>query len=330
MSQLLRRRNWILAGLLVIGVIALTLEALLAVPRVLEVWHPWDYGNYVEMGRLLRQGLNPYGTDRYYPLPTILWIFVPLSMLPAWFRIVWILFPFVFILILFRSQGILLFLFPPFWFATTDAMFDGWLLIPLWWLLQNRRYLAGLGAALLLFKPHVVLFTVLYMFFHWTVTRDWENLSVFVLMVSALWLPSFVVDPVWPLKMLAVLQTRVAGISVLPLLTVSLWSWWAVGGWGVLVFLVALLLAGVFFWKAMQNGTRRVASIQIASLLLNPIMLGANMIMVLPTLSRWSHIVAVVAAALGAYALDRAMGNFGGGYALVALIALYFQVRNQP
>lgn len=323
----LTRRNLVYA-LVALSLLALAVELALVLPRALE-WHPWDYGNYVEMGNAVRQGLNPYGPHRFYPLPTMLWIFVPLSLLPDWFRIVWILFPFVFLMILFRSQVTVLLLYPPLWFVTSDALFDGWLLIPLAWLFANRPILAGFGAALLLFKPHATVLAVIYMTLWWGMTRDWRNLATFLGTLCVLWLPSFVVNPVWPLQMLAVLQTRVDYVSILPLLTVSVWSWWWLDSlWRLAVFAM-LLAGGILFWRAIQRPANRAAAVQLLGLLINPVMLASNLITVLPTLRGQNQILAIVLVSLGAFVLDRAVGGFGGGYAFIPLAALYFQAR-QP
>ena len=323
LSVALTRRNLTFA-LVVLSVAALVVELVLILPRALE-WHPWDYGNYVRMGMDLRQGLNPYGPDRYYPLPTMMWIFVPLSLLPDWFRLVWIFAPVVFVLKLFRIQAVWFALFPPLWFVMTDAMFDGWLLIPLVWVLANRPILGGLGAALLLFKPHAVVLTVAYMLVWWLVSRDWNNLAAFAGAMIVLWLPSFFLDPTWPFKMLSILQTRADQISVLPLLTASIWSWWWLDGFAKLIFFGLLAVVGVLFWRAIQSAPNRAAAFQLLGLLLNPVMLASNLITVLPTVRGQVQVVSIVLVSMGAYALDRVMNGFGGGYALIPLFALYFQ-----
>ena len=316
------RRN-IVFVLIVLGILVLAAELLVVLPRVLE-WHPWDYGNYVRMGRDVREGLNPYGSDRYYPLPTMLWIFVPLSLMPDWFKIIWILFPFIFVLILLRGEGVLCFLYPPFWFVITDAMFDGWLLIPLAWVFANRPIFAGIGAAILLFKPHVTLFAVAYLGLHWLITRDWNNLKAFTLTLGMLWLPAFVVNPRWVFQMLEVLSQRADQISLLPLLTTSLWSWWWPGGIAALVCIALLFISAGLFWRAARHAPNRAALFQLVGLLINPVFLASNLITVLPMLHGRRQIIALVAVAWAAMMLDKALNGFGGGYALIPLVAMYF------
>jgi hypothetical protein len=326
----LTRRSLLLI-LLAVAVAVFVVEMLALSPRVLE-WHPWDYGNYVEMGRAVREGQNPYGADRYYPLPTILWVFVPLSLMPDWFKIIWALFPFVFLLLLFGYRGVFPFFYPPFWFVVTDAMLDGWLLFPIAWLFANRSILAGVGAAFLLFKPHVTVFVVAYMTLRWIITHDWKNLGAFFAMLCALWLPSFIVNPLWLLQMLGAVQglgTRANYAALLPMLTSSIWGWWWRGGLAQVGCLALLCIAIMLFWRAFRYDPNRAPAIQLTALLLNPMMLAANLITVLPTLRTRNQIIAVTVVSLGAYMLDALIGPFGGGYALIPLAALYFQTHDQ-
>lgn len=110
-------------------------------PSALQMWRPFDYGRYIEMASALRQNPQAYGSyvwDTWYPLPAQLWIFVPLSFMPDWFRLIWVLLPLAFILRRLGVRALLLFLFPPLWFAVADGMVDLWLLFPLVWMLENR------------------------------------------------------------------------------------------------------------------------------------------------------------------------------------------------
>ncbi|MEW5719792.1 MAG: hypothetical protein AB1817_14270, partial [Chloroflexota bacterium] len=94
------RRKWMIALLIVAGVIG-AIELFLFLPRVLQVWYPYDYGRYVAMGNALRADPHSYGAhpiDTWYPLPAQLWVFVPLSFMPDWFRLIWVLFPLAYIL----------------------------------------------------------------------------------------------------------------------------------------------------------------------------------------------------------------------------------------
>lgn len=321
-------RSYLVRWAAALVLIALVVEIIFLLPSALERWHPFDYGLYTEMGRAVREGINPYGENHYWPLPTMLWVFVPLSLLPDWFRLVWILGPFLSILVLFRARGMLLFLFAPLWFVVSDAMIEGWLLLPLAWLLENRPMKAGVGAALVLFKPQLAILAVSYFVFKWLASRDWRNIGVFGGLMVLFYIPSFIVRPNWIGEMLRVLPGRAAQTTtLLPLLTGSIWAWWFLGGIGIPVFFTLIVGLLILSARTFPNSQTRPAGFLLLNLILNPILFASNLIMALPVLQTRDEIIAIVLLGLAAYALDRALGGFGGGYVMISLAALYFQTR---
>ncbi len=320
------RRGFVLM-LIGVGILVLVIELVLFLPSVLQRWQPYDYWQYVQMGEAVRHGDSPVGPGRFYPLPTVLWVFVPLALLPDWFRIVWVIAPFVFLVVLFRRQAIPLFGFVPLWFVVGDGMLDGWLLLPLAWLLQNRTIWAGLGAALLLFKPQLAMLAVLYAFAHWLATRDWKNLGVFALALLVFYVPSFIVNPNWIAQMLAVLPERAGQTTRVPSMAVSVWAWKEVGVLGWLIVGTLLLAILAFSWRAWRGVENRAAIFQLLNLLLNPILFASNLVMTIPALRGQTQILISVVVSWLAVGLDRALGGFGGGYALIPLAALYFLAR---
>lgn len=321
-------RGVLLRGLFVIFGVLLIGEIILFLPRVLQVWHPYDYWQYTQMGNAVRQGQNPFGPGRFYPLPTILWIFVPLSLMPDWFRLVWVIAPFAFVLIGFRRQAIPVFAFLPLWFVVGDGMLDGWLLLPLAWLLQNRKVWAGLGAALVLFKPQLAILAVLYAFVHWLATRDWKNAGMFVGAMVIFYVPSFIVNPMWMVQMLAVLPERAAQTTtLLPTMTASVWSWKELGYVGWFVVIIVLMMTMAWVWRAWRMPEQRTVICQLLNLILNPILFASNFVTAIPTLRGQKPILIVVGLSWLAFGLDQLIGNFGGGYVLLPLAALYFLAR---
>ncbi len=324
----LTRRNIIFGAALLLSLAALAAELSALLPYVLQVWQSYDYGLYIEMGRAAREGINPVGPRHYYPLPTVLWIFAPLSMLPNWFRLVWIMVPMISILYLFRREGLWLFLFTPLWFATTDAMLDGWLLVPLAWLLRNRPLLAGIGAVALLAKPQLAMLTVGYMLLHWLWSRDWKNLASFSVGLFMFCLPAFIFDPQWVTRLIEVLPQRAnESTGVLPLLTSSVWAWWYADGLARIVFAVLIATSAFLFYRAARTSRPRASAIQALNQLFVPVLFASNLVTLIPTLRGRNEILSVVACSLCAFALDHALGGFGGGYALIAVAVLYFRSR---
>jgi hypothetical protein len=142
-----------------------------------------DYDSYVLWGNTQRLSFDQCAPQaaNYYPLPSTLWIFAPLSMFPRWFAFVFMFAPFIFLLPLFKKDSGIAWLFFPLWVQTGNGQIDGWLILPLYWLIQNTRWLAGIGAVLVLFKPQIAIFAVGYMIIHWFTQRNWRNLGAFAI-----------------------------------------------------------------------------------------------------------------------------------------------------
>lgn len=327
------RRSQILTIGVFVGVIVLAVELLTVLPYVLQVWYPYDYGRYVAMGNALRENPHSYGAraiDTWYPLPAQLWVFVLLSFMPDWFRLIWVLLPLAFILRRLGARALLLFLFPPLWFAIADGMVDLWLLFPLVWMLENRPGFAGLGVVLTFVKPQVTLLAALYLLPRWIAARDRKNLLAFGVTLIVFCLPAFLLEPDWVLKMLAALPERFSkGGAQVQLMIASLWVWWRLGGLGYLIFFAFAIAAAVLFWRAFQHTHNRVGAFQSLNLAMMPVLYAGSTITVLPLLRQSTELIAIVLVALGAFVLDNALGGFGGGYALIPLVTLYFQTESQ-
>jgi hypothetical protein len=310
---------------LLVGMLSLLLivEVWQLTPLVLARWNAFDYGNYVLMGRALRDGVNPYGWHRYYPLPTVMWIFVLLSVLPDWFRLVWVIVPLLSVFIIARRSGLWWLFFPPVWFVIGDGMLDGWLLLPLCWLFRNQSGLAGVGAALLLLKPQLALPVVLYKLGEWVWYRDKRNLGLFVAASVLLWIPSFVVRPFWIGEMLATLPQRAAqNTEMMPLMTSSIWSWWWFGGIGYLIFGVVALASLGLFWRGLRQHVPVALLLQSLNLLWNPLFFASAAITVVPALRDSRRIVLVVVAGLVAVGASVWTKEFGGLYVIATLVAM--------
>ena len=319
-------RRFILNLFLILGCAILVIEIVSVLPITLERWRPFDYGQYVEMGRAVLQGVNPNGTHNYYPLPTILWVFVPLALLPDGFRILWVLGPLVSILVLFRKQGLVLFLFVPLWLVVSDGMLDGWLLLPLAVLLTNRPGWAGFCAAIVLFKPQLAFLAVAYKIVEWLILKDWKNLGIFFSAMAIFYAPAFIINPNWIMQMLQFLPGRLAQTTTLaPALSGSIWAWWSLGGWASVMGVFLLVITLGLFLRAFEYSSKRATALLLLGLAINPVLFGSNQTLLLPVLQNRRQMILVVLISLGALLLDKMAGNFGGGYALIPITMLYFQ-----
>jgi hypothetical protein len=128
--------------------------------------------------------------------------------------------------------------------------------------------------------------------------------------------------------MLAVVPERAAQTTaLLPTMTGSIWAWKELGAWGWLIVIVTLMMTLAWGWRAWHATKQRAAICQLFNLILNPILFGSNLVMALPTLRGPKPIVIVTGLSWLAFGLDKLIGNFGGGYALIPLAALYFLSR---
>lgn len=326
------RSNLLLWLILVLAAFALLVELTDLLPVTLRAWYPYDYERYVQMGNALLANPHSYGTrpmDTVYPLPTQLWVFVPLALLPDWFRVIWVLVPFASLLVVLRARSIIFFLFVPLWFVVSDGMIDGWLILPLWWMIEERPILSGIGAALLLLKPQVAALAIGYMMVHWLLTHNHQNLLAFGLTLFIFCTPAFILDPQWILEMVCAFPVRAEqSVSQIALLGSSIWSWWWLGGVGRIIFVALLVLVVALFSHAIRPRHARTSSFQLLNLSLLFVLFAGSLVTVAPTLKSRRALMGVVAVSWMALALDRFMGQFGGGYALIPPVALWFLIRD--
>ncbi|TAH49584.1 MAG: hypothetical protein EYC68_16865 [Chloroflexota bacterium] len=281
-----------------------------------------DYDVYVQRGVAARQGIFfPAEKENPYPLPTTLFVFIPLSFLPPWFKIIWTLGPYLILLFLFGRAGILWWLYYPMMIQGATGQMDGWLWIPLLWLFENRPGWAGIGAVLLLFKPQLAWLTVLVGLIFWIARRDRVNLFAFTIAFLILWMPSFIIRPLWPLEVIAPILQR-ANESILPTRGATLWGWvWWYGGW--LVWFVPLLLALMGFLAYRVVRAKPLQTAQCIDLLITPVLYPSNMVMLVPILKKPREILILVAASWFAVALDGIFNVFGGAYVILPLTTLW-------
>ncbi|MFZ6027533.1 MAG: hypothetical protein ACOYYS_07430 [Chloroflexota bacterium] len=326
---MLPRRNSLYV-LLFLASLVLLVEAVWLVPVVLQRWHPYDYGLYVEMGQQQLQGENPYGMSHYWPLYTIFWVFRPLALLPDWFVLVWVLVPLASLLSIHRMNGLILLFYTPLWMVIADGLIDGVLLLPAYWLLQDTVAWAGVGAVLLLTKPQLAILAVAGRFLDWLKKRSkatWRQIGAFSIALVILVLPSFLIWPAWPRAWLAVLPMRAAETTtILPRMAGSVWSWWALGLPGKLIALFLIAAALGLFARAWRSGNGIVALL-LMGLFLTPFLFASNLFIACAALRARRQIELVTALSLFAWLVDRWANPFAGVFAFIPLLVLWFYRR---
>lgn len=319
--------------LLFVALLVLIVEAIWLVPVVLQRWHPFDYGLYVEMGAQLLRGDNPYGAYHYWPLYTILWVFGPLALLPDWFALVWVIVPLVSLIIIHQRDGLILFLFTPLWWVIAHGQIDGVLLLPAYWLLQDTVTWAGIGVVLLLTKPQLAPLAIAGRFFQWVLKptdKPKQQIKVFLLSLSILVIPSFVLWPTWPWEWLKVLPMRAAETTTIyPGGTASVWSWWSLGWWGKGWAIILIVLGIWLFLRAWKVGNR-IPALLLATLFITPFLYASNLFIAAAALRGRRQIELVTALSLFAFLVHLMTDQFAGTFALVTLLILWFQGVSEP
>lgn len=302
----------LVASLLVLGYELLTL-----LPHAPE-FAPTDYQALRQWGLDAQRGEFNY----LYPLPALLFIFLPLSLLPWWTVYIWVVIPFIFVLFLHREKGIALFLFVPMLAQAAWGTLDGFFILPLYWLFNNQSLAAGISAALLTLKPQLGIFTVPIVLLQSIKLRRWKLLIAFSSIMLLLYLPSFLIDPLWPIKMIPFLQWR-TDVWFLHVRAATLWGWWWRGDWALVLLPIPIVATILFFIRAWRAGHSRLQALHLLGLLVQPVFFVVSLGTIIATLKTslrdFAFLVTVSWLALG---LDNILA-WGGVYVIISLAALW-------
>ena len=294
-------------------------------PRVLSSsnWQPYDYNLYVGWGRALREGHVTYS----YPLPTIFWIFVPLSLLPSAFSIVFALVPFLFTSYLLGRRGFIVWLYYPLIVQAAFGQLDGWLILPFSWMLKDKPRWAAVGAVLLLTKPTLAPLAVIYVLVRWLRLRNWLQLRWFALALVVLITPAFIIDPLWLLHFIAQLHVRATETNM-PTRGAALWAWAWHGGITLVLLPVLLLFVLILCLRLVRRHSDLLPLAEILNLLLLPFLYASNLTMLIPLLVTSRRMLIIPTLSWICVGIDVLAGGWGGAYALIPLSLLVLLASN--
>ncbi len=312
---------------IVILSVAAGLAATLLLPK-LVAWMPYDYTIYIEGAGLIRDGQDPYAVLPYwYPLPVVLFTTLPLSFLPDNFAWAFAFIPLGLLHIRYGRNTLLWWLFFPLLINVAYAQMEGWLVLPLFWLLEDQNSMASLGALALMFKPAYIMFLLPYRIWQWLSRRHWRKLAVLFGLGAFMVACAFLIDPAWPIHMLSALARR-ADNPELAARNMTLWPLLqrGVAGCAVFVGLFALFMWLIFPLVRLQPAHGHI--LLAASLLffpngLNPV----SSMMVMPMAHTRREIVTLVTISWVAAGLDVLTRGWGGSYQLIVFVALYLTRR---
>lgn len=281
--------------------------------RLTEILPTEDYFYFRESAQMLWEGVSPYARPKlFYPLYTVVWLFTPL-LVGEWYRWVWLFAPLAFLHLILGRKAILLWLFYPVFVSLRYGQVDGWLLLPIFALLQNSRW-APLGAALTLIKPQTAFLLVAYRGIQWLRAREFQKIILAIVAALILVTPAFVLQPNWIPEWLASVRAHPTEECQ----NATIWGWTCFGS----IWLVASLVYGALVLYLTWRVRDRATGLFLLGFLITPILYAYDFILVTPTLKNWRDCLVIVIVSWLAAGLDILVGGWGGAYSLIPLTAL--------
>lgn len=308
--------KYILLGAAVLVLAALTFSYL---ARLGNLVPNEDYNYFRESARMLWEGQSPYTRPKlFYPLYTVIWLFTPL-LAGDWVRLIWVLAPLAFIPLILGRKGVVLWLFYPVLVSLRFGQVDGWLLLPIYALLQDSARWAPVSAALILIKPQTAFLLVLYRVVQWFRAHAYKKLLIAAIAALVLIAPAFLLQPNWVPAWLASVRAHPTEECQ----NATIWGWTCFGSLWVIVSLVYGALVGFLFFKTRD----RAAGIFLVGFLITPILYAYDFILLTPTFKTWRECVLMVVVSWFAVLLDVSLGGWGGAYSLIPLTALFLRTE---
>ena len=323
--KLLSRKQAAIIGLSIVG----GLFAVLIMPRLTE-WIPYDYSVYVKGARLVREGQNPHALLSYwYPLPVVLFTTLPMSFLPNEFAWAFALIPLGLLHLHYGRQTVKWWLFYPLLINVAYGQAEGWILLLLVWLLEDKSPAkSSLAIWALMFKPAYGVFLIPYRLWGWLRARQYRSFAwlsgVMLFAMGA----ATLVEPTWLFQMISGVLRR-HDHAVLLERNMTIWAFFQQGGWWLAVLPLFLLPLIYLSWRLFQFPAARAELMLAWSLFffpdgLNPV----SSMMIMPLVREKSHITILVVFSWLVMGLDNLVNGFGGVYLLIVLMALWLRLRS--
>jgi hypothetical protein len=254
-----------------------------------------DYHMFRQIGHDILAGKSAYHSGRlYYPLPTAIFVFVPLALLPEEAKWLWVAAPVIVLFLVLGRDAVWALPFVPLLVHTKWGQITGVLAIFYVWLKSENKWLSGASAALFCLKPHVAAIPVLWVLSRWCRERDKERLVAFLGTLALLVLPAFWLEPDWPLKWLG--NARPFQANVAPSLWGLLWGLSSIRDRPSLWFSAFLLGAAVsgwwFIWRRRQE--MDADRINTWAFVVNPLLFVYDQVLLLSSLKGKRNAVIMV------------------------------------
>lgn len=251
-------------ALIAFGVVAIIFLLATQFERILRAWPSEDYFYFRESAQMLVNDISPYARPKlFYPLYTVIWFFVPL-LAGDWTRWAWTLAPILFLHIALGRKAVLLLPFYPLLVHLRFGQVDGWLILPVMFLLRDTKTFAPISAALTLLKPQIAWALALYRFAQWARQHLWRNFVLASISAVVLIAPAFILRP-------DRVRDWLASIAAHPPETnqnATIWGWLYFGTLGIPFALMEGAIAAYLVWCARD----RASALHLFGLLVMPIL----------------------------------------------------------
>jgi hypothetical protein len=195
---------------------------------------------------------------------------------------------------------------------------DGWLLLPIYALLQDSSRWAPLAAALTIIKPQTAYLLVAYRLIQWLRARAFKKIFIASLAGLVLVIPPFLFHPNWVPEWLASVRAHPPDACQ----NATIWGFWSCFGG---IWLAASILYGVLAIFLCYKTRDRAAGLFLLGFLITPILYAYDFILITPTLKTWRECLVMVMVSWISVAIDIAVGGWGGAYSLIPLTALFLR-----
>lgn len=312
-------------------IVTLSILAGIAASLILPRWMPevpFDYAIYMQGARMIRAGQDPYtALPFWYPLPIALFTIVPWSLLPDSFLWAFAFIPFGLLHLHFGKRAPLTWLFYPLLINVAYGQAEGWLILPMLWLLQDAPVKSSFAMMALLFKPAYAMLLAPYRVFEWLCARQWQNLAWLAGLTVVMFGAAFVVDPQWVAHWLSAIQRRGASPGLIER-NITLWAFVERGGLWLVPLALLVLALFLLAIPALRHRETRGEVLVAASLFVFPNGLyPVSTTMVLPFAQTHAEIIALVSVSWLLAGIEIFTGDFGGYYLGVVLFALALRQR---
>jgi hypothetical protein len=305
------------------------LVATAAVPEFIS-WIPYDYSVYVEGARFERQGADPYSQLEYwYPLPIVAFTTMLWSFLPDRFAWAFAFIPLGLLHLRFGKRAILWWFFYPLLINVAYAQAEGWLVLPLFWILEDAPRKGIVGILAVTFKPAYGLLLVPYRLYEWFTSRRWSRLIWLVGIGSVMLATAFLIDLAWLGHWFNAILRRGDNLTLIER-NMTVWSFVFRGGLWYIPFaliIFALVLISIPMLRCRQT---RAATLLCLSLMIFPGGLNpVSSMMVIPLAHSMTEILVLVVTSWLVAGLEILIGGFGGLYLLIVFVALWICWRRE-